>query len=97
MKTYGELMMQFDQLKKEIDIAREQEAQRIARRVLELLAESGVDVREMAKPPVRGRKASPKYWNPQTGATWSGRGRTPKWLVGQDPGQFLITSSDEEQ
>ncbi|KVN34404.1 H-NS histone [Burkholderia pyrrocinia] len=97
MKTYGELMMQFDQLKKEIEIAREHEAQRIARRVLELLAESGVDVREMAKPQIRGRKVSPKYWNPQTGATWSGRGRTPKWLVGQDLSQFLIASSDEEQ
>ncbi|KWA80360.1 H-NS histone [Burkholderia ubonensis] len=97
MKTYSELMMQFDLLKKEIEIAREHEAQRIARRVLELLAESGVDVREMAKSPPRGRKVSPKYWNPHTGATWSGRGRVPKWLVDQDLRQFLIPSPDDEQ
>lgn len=97
MKTYSELMMQLDLLKKQIEIAREQEAQRIAQRVLELLAESGVDVREMAKSPLRGRKVSPKYWNPRTGTTWSGRGRVPKWLVGQDRCQFLIPSSDDGQ
>lgn len=28
------------------------------------------------------RKVAPKYREPQSGATWSGRGLTPKWLVG---------------
>ena len=28
----------------------------------------------------KGRKVVPKYRNPDTGDTWSGRGRKPKWL-----------------
>ena len=28
----------------------------------------------------KGRKVAPKYRDPDTGDTWSGRGRKPKWL-----------------
>lgn len=28
-----------------------------------------------------GSSVPPKYKDPSTGATWSGRGRTPRWLV----------------
>lgn len=31
----------------------------------------------------------PKYLDPKTGATWSGRGRAPAWL-GEYPNRFLI-------
>lgn len=55
MKTYSELLVQWDDLKNEIDRAREREAQRLAQRVLELLAESGVDVRDMMNPRPRGQ------------------------------------------
>jgi DNA-binding protein H-NS len=94
MKTYSELLKQFDNLTKEIDVAREQEAQLIAQRVLVLLKESGVDIRDLLPGRRTGRSMSrrvePKYWNPDTGVTWSGRGRMPTWLVGQDLKRFLI-------
>lgn len=32
----------------------------------------------------------PKYANPETGETWSGRGRAPGWINGQDREQFLV-------
>lgn len=32
---------------------------------------------------------APKYRNPETGDTWSGRGRAPKWVVG-DKEAYLI-------
>ncbi|MFP4895673.1 H-NS family nucleoid-associated regulatory protein [Paraburkholderia sp. EG304] len=32
----------------------------------------------------------PKYRDPRTGATWSGRGRVPRWMDGQDRADFLI-------
>jgi DNA-binding protein H-NS len=28
----------------------------------------------------KGSKVEPKYCNPETGATWAGRGMAPKWL-----------------
>ncbi|MCU9952082.1 MULTISPECIES: H-NS family nucleoid-associated regulatory protein [Burkholderia] len=100
MKSYSELLEQLDQLRKEIDIAREHEARRIAQRVLEVLAENGVNVQELAthssRGPRRGTKLEPKYWNPDTGATWAGRGRMPSWLVGQDLKRFLIHQDNEK-
>ena len=42
----------------------------------------------------RGRKASgsvaPKYKDPMSGATWTGRGKAPKWIEGQDRNKFAI-------
>ncbi|WP_414144191.1 H-NS family nucleoid-associated regulatory protein [Burkholderia stagnalis] len=35
----------------------------------------------------------PKYRDPQTGATWSGRGREPLWITGRSREQFLIGPS----
>jgi DNA-binding protein H-NS len=34
---------------------------------------------------------SPKYQDPRTGRTWCGRGRTPRWIEGEDRTLFLIT------
>lgn len=100
MKSYNELLEQLDQLKKEIDIVREHEARRIAQRVLEVLAENGVNVQELATRSSYGRRPGkrlePKYWNPDTGATWAGRGRMPSWLVGQDLTRFLIHRDDDK-
>src|SRR5471030_875398 len=31
-----------------------------------------------------------KYRDPQSGATWSGRGKAPRWLADQDREKFLI-------
>lgn len=44
---------------------------------------------------VRGAQA-PKYLDPKTGATWSGRGRAPAWLAGaKDRAKFLIAGANE--
>ena len=38
----------------------------------------------------QGVKVAPKYRNQATGETWTGRGKPPKWIQGQDRDQFLI-------
>jgi len=40
--------------------------------------------------PKPGNKVSPKYRDPQSGATWSGRGKTPKWINGADRSVYAI-------
>lgn len=35
-------------------------------------------------------KVAPKYKNPATGETWTGRGKAPKWIAGKDRTKFLI-------
>ena len=40
---------------------------------------------------VRARAGvAPKYRDPNSGSTWSGRGKPPKWIAGQNRDQFLI-------
>jgi DNA-binding protein H-NS len=38
--------------------------------------------------------ASPKYQDPKSGKTWTGRGRHPLWLKG-DPSQYLIRANGD--
>jgi DNA-binding protein H-NS len=37
-----------------------------------------------------GNKVAPKYRDPATGNTWTGRGKAPKWIDGKDRAKFLI-------
>ena len=54
-------------------------------------------VKKTAKPKRKSakRKVAPKYKDPQSGATWSGRGLTPRWLAEREKAgakreEFLI-------
>ena len=51
----------------------------------------GLDKSVKAKTgPKPGQKVVPKYRDPLSGATWSGRGKTPKWINGTDRSQYAI-------
>lgn len=39
-----------------------------------------------------GTTVAPKYRDPATGATWTGRGKEPAWIRGQDRSTFAITA-----
>ncbi|WP_230939484.1 H-NS histone family protein [Burkholderia diffusa] len=103
MKTYKELLVDLENLSRDINAARDHEAKSIAERVLALLMESGIDIRAIvnrteSRPRIL-RKVAAKYRDPKTGATWTGRGKTPRWLIGQDLTRFAIateTATDME-
>jgi len=40
--------------------------------------------------PKPGNKIAAKYRDPASGATWSGRGKTPRWINGADRSQYAI-------
>ncbi|AOK37196.1 H-NS histone family protein [Burkholderia cenocepacia] len=40
------------------------------------------------------RKIKPKYFDPQSGAVWSGRGREPLWLKGKNRRDFELESTE---
>jgi DNA-binding protein H-NS len=42
------------------------------------------------EPKLGGAKVAPKYRNPATGTTWTGRGKPPRWLDGKNRADFLI-------
>lgn len=38
----------------------------------------------------KGEKVAPKFRNPETGDTWTGRGREPGWIKGKDRSDFSV-------
>ena len=55
-------------------------------RVRKLMTEYGLTTTDLAMPSSRkrggvGSKVAPKYRDPVSGSTWSGRGLKPKWMV----------------
>ncbi|WP_080485599.1 MULTISPECIES: H-NS histone family protein [Burkholderia cepacia complex] len=77
----------------QINAAREAEREGAIGQIEELMKEldiSVLDLQEKAhKRNSRRMSTAPKYRDPTTGRTWSGRGRQPAWL-GNDPAAFLI-------
>jgi DNA-binding protein H-NS len=101
VKSYQSLLADLEKIKVDIDVVREREARLLAGRVLMLLQESGVDLQAILDATnlgrkTRGKKIRPKYWDPATGATWSGRGRLPRWLIGKNPDDYVIQEIDEK-
>jgi len=58
-----------------------------------LAAEFGLTAADVF--PASGKAATslgqPKYRDPATGVTWTGRGKPPNWILGKDRTPFLIT------
>lgn len=38
----------------------------------------------------KGSVGTPKFRDPETGATWTGRGKPPNWILGKDRASFQI-------
>jgi DNA-binding protein H-NS len=97
MSTYKELLQQRENLEKQIQEARQRENQEAIAKVRGLVADfelTAEDIfgtpRKAGKAGSTGQKVPPKYRNSATGDTWTGRGKPPKWIEGQDRAQYLI-------
>ncbi|WHZ10338.1 MAG: DNA-binding protein H-NS [Burkholderiaceae bacterium] len=95
MSSYKDLLKQRELLDQQIKDARQREIDHALTQVKSLVAEFGLTAQEVF-PTGRGRRAkahatvAPKYRNSATGATWTGRGKPPKWIQGQDRSKFAI-------
>ena len=98
--SYKELLQQREALEQAIANARANELSEAVRRARELVAEFGLTVQDVfpsgrsnaksAGKSTTGAKVAPKYRDPATGQTWTGRGKAPKWIDGQDRAKYLI-------
>lgn len=93
MSEYKTLLAQKAELEAQIAQAQaERKAEGIAA-ARALIAEHGLtaaDVFPAAK--TKGSVGAPKYRDPATGATWTGRGKPPNWINGKDRTPFLIAT-----
>jgi DNA-binding protein H-NS len=97
MTSYQDLIKQREALTVQIEQARQREIADAVARARALVAEFQLtpqDVFPTGRKARAGRgsgaKVAPKYRNPATGQTWTGRGKAPKWIDGQDRAKFLI-------
>lgn len=97
MSTYKDLLAQRSELEKQIAAARAAELSSAIATVRDLIAQYDLtqeDIFSSKKPRAEGTKTvAPKYRDPATGATWTGRGKPPLWIAGQDRLNFLIAET----
>ncbi|WP_235028253.1 H-NS histone family protein [Caballeronia choica] len=78
--------------------AREKETRLALIEIVQKMREYKITLHELVgrKAPAVSDSGEPeslvKYRDPVTGATWSGRGRAPRWIIGKDRGEFLVTA-----
>ncbi|CAN7678906.1 MAG: H-NS histone family protein [Rhodoferax sp.] len=96
--TYSELLKQRSELDQKIEEARMQELDAALKQIRDLMDQYGITAQEIlptgARGPVRRERAKvePKYRDPATGTTWSGRGKPPAWIAGKDREPFAIAN-----
>ncbi|MGO4809974.1 H-NS histone family protein [Cupriavidus sp. 2MCAB6] len=102
MATYKQLLAEKEKLETQLAEVRQSEVAGVIEKIQALMAEYELTVDDLAPKRRRGRPAAsdkpkapekaslpPKYMDPKTGATWTGRGRAPAWL-GKNRDKFLI-------
>ncbi|MEY4975092.1 MAG: hypothetical protein RIQ97_287 [Pseudomonadota bacterium] len=95
-QSYQDLLKQRAALDDAIAAARQREIADALAKVRALVAEFGLTAADVF--PSRsgkaaksgGAKVAAKYRDPATGKTWTGRGKAPKWIEGQNRDAFMI-------
>lgn len=90
MTTYKELLAQKQALDAAIAKTRKAEAGAALELIQAKITEFGFTAQQVFPFKATKTPAPAKYHNPNTGATWSGRGKPPKWIAGQDRADFLV-------
>ncbi|MDF3881856.1 H-NS histone family protein [Cupriavidus basilensis] len=106
MATYKQLLAEKEKIEAQLVELRAAEVADVIEKVRTLMAEYELTAEDIAPKRRRGRPAGtsgktaadphvelpPKYQDPKTGATWSGRGRAPAW-IGKNRDKFLIAEA----
>ncbi|MDG3065642.1 H-NS histone family protein [Thauera mechernichensis] len=109
MPTYVELMAQIEALQKQAEEVRQAELAGVIAEIRQKIQDydlTAADLGFASVPPVKtgsvgtsDKRAAvkPKYRDPSSGKTWTGRGVMPKWMktaveVGRSREEFLIQS-----
>ena len=96
MATYKELLKQQEALALQVEEARKREISDAVTQVRQMVSEFGLTERDVFPSGRKsggtrtGGKVAPKYRDPATGQTWTGRGKAPTWIDGKDRSKYLI-------
>jgi DNA-binding protein H-NS len=97
MSQYADLKAQIAKLQAQAEEARRTELVNVIAEIRSKIIEYGLSAQDLgfAEAARRGRPPKkaplpPRYQDPKTGSTWSGRGKPPKWIAGKNRERFLI-------
>jgi DNA-binding protein H-NS len=102
VSQYRELLKQRQALEEQIQQALASEKAQVIEEIRQKLVDYRIDLAELD--PARGKRGAKgqdgrktghaavpaKYRDPASDKTWSGRGKPPAWIAGQDREKFLI-------
>ena len=95
MTSYAEYVEQIAKLQSLAEAARKDELSGAIQKIKDLMQQYGITVDDLSSG-TRSKQAKAKgtvaaqFKNPESGETWTGRGRAPRWLDGKDKEQFRI-------
>ena len=97
MSSYKDLLIQREHLEKQIEQAKEKEFNAVVADIKQKMLDYGISAVDLglarAGKGVKGRPragVAPKFRDPLSGSSWSGRGKPPKWIAGKNRDEFLI-------
>ncbi|MDH0774776.1 H-NS histone family protein [Delftia tsuruhatensis] len=95
MTEYQTLLAQKAELEAQIAAAQAEAKAKAVTEARALIAEHGLTAADVfpAQGKAKGSVGAPKYRDPATGATWTGRGKPPNWINGKDRAPFLISAA----
>ena len=98
MSSLKDLLLQIETLQNQVTEVRQREVGEAIAKVRAIIAEYQLTTSDVF-PSGKGKssakqtgKVAPKYRDPVSGNTWSGRGLAPKWLSGKNKTDYLIAS-----
>ena len=95
MTSYAEYVEQIAKLQTLAEAARQDEIAGAVQQIKSLMQQYGISIDDLSSGR-RHRMVSSKgpvaaqFKNPETGETWTGRGRAPRWLDGKDREAYRI-------
>ena len=94
---YEEIQAKIADLQAQAEIVKREEKEQAIAMARTMISAYGITAKDLGLDKVKGKtgpksgnKIAAKYRDPATGATWSGRGKTPKWINGADKSQYAI-------
>jgi DNA-binding protein H-NS len=98
MARLKEIQAQIEQLQREAAEQRDRELVEAVQKIRDLMQEYGITVDDLQTVRKKGavknaaakKSGTAQFRDVETGNTWSGRGRMPNWLSGQDKERFRI-------
>jgi DNA-binding protein H-NS len=95
---YEEIQSKIEELKAQAEMVKREEKQQAIDMARAMIQSFGITAKDLGLDkapksktgPKPGNKVAAKYRDPASGATWSGRGKTPRWINGADRSQYAI-------